>query len=225
MPGEDQVNTAERAVCYGVVAGLVVSQANSALFDDLVHRQSSFDAVGWANWFLYLFVPILAGGWLLHYGRTAPDDPARAPERAIAASIAGLLVASVALRIAVPIILHQGDVIPDRVPRTVSDGFSFVAEYARLAPLAGQGHSYDLGAAVVCSAVMAAAIAFGALAFERRLVPLLGSTVVGAIWAVVGWYVPGGAGVRIIGSVWPVLVIGSIGLVLGLEASAVRRRR
>ena len=55
------------------------------------------------------------------------------------------------------------------------------------------------------------------MAFERRLVPAArehGRS--GAVWAVVGWYVPGGAGVRIIGSLWPVLVIGSLGLVLGL---------
>ena len=219
------MNTVERALCYGIVAGLVVSQANSALFDDLVHRQASFDAVGWANWFLFLFVPILAGGWLLHYGRTGPDGSTRAPERAIAASMVGLLVTSVVLRIVVPAILHQGDVVPDRVPRTLSDGFSYVAEYARLGPLAQQGHGYDLATAIVCSAVLAGAIAFGALAFERRAVPILACTALGALWAGVGWYVPGGAGVRIIGSVWPVLVIGSIGLVLGLfDSSAVRRR-
>jgi len=209
------VNSTERTVCYGIVAGLVVSQANSALFDDLVHRQSSFDAVGWANWFLYLFVPILAGGWLLHYGRTVAGSPARKPERAIAASLLGLLGASVVLRIGVPAVLHAGHAIPDRVPRTLSDGFSFAAQYARLAPLGGQGHGYDLAAAALCSAVLAAAIAFGAMAFERRVVPVLASAAVGAVWAGVGWYVPGGAGVRIIGGVWPVLLIGSIGLVLG----------
>ena len=220
------MNSTERAVCYGIVAGLVVSQANSALFDDLVHRQSSFDAVGWANWFLYLFVPILAGGWLLHYGRTAAGSSNRKPERAIAASLLGLVGASVVLRVGVPAVLHAGNLIPDRVPRTLSDGFSFVAQYARLAPLGGQGHGYDLAAAALCSAMLAATIALGALAFERRVVPVLASGAVGGAWAAVGWYVPGGAGVRIIGGVWPVLFIGSIGLVLGLiDASAVRRGR
>jgi hypothetical protein len=63
---------------------------------------------------------------------------------------------------------------------------------------------------------MAAAIAFGALAFERRLFPVMAGAAVGTLWAVVGWYVPGGAGARIIGSLWPVLVLGSIGLVIGL---------
>lgn len=215
-----RVNTTERTVCYGIVAGLVVSQANSALFDDLVHRQSSFEAVGWANWFLYLFVPILAGGWLLHYGRTGPGGERRAPERAVGAALAALAVTSVGLRLVVPALLHAGDVIPDRVPRTISDGFSYVAQYARLAPLAGHGHGYDVAAAVLCAAVMAGAIATGAMAFERRVVPVLASAATGAIWAAVGWYVPGGAGVRIIGGVWPVLIMGSVGLVLGWLAPA-----
>ncbi|MEY2460989.1 MAG: hypothetical protein QOG30_2819 [Acidimicrobiaceae bacterium] len=201
---------------YGIVAGLVVSQANSALFDDLIHRQASFEAVGWANWFLFLFVPVLAGGLLLYYGRIPRDHDDPQPERAFAASLVGLLAATVVLRIAVPAILHAGDVLPARVPRTLADGFSFVAAYARLAPLAGQGHRYDVAAAVISSAVMAAAIAFGALAFQRRLAPVLASAAVGALWAAVGWYVPGGAGERIIGSVWPLVVLGSVGLVLGL---------
>ena len=210
------MNPIERTVSYGIVAGLVVSQANLSLFDDLVHRQSSFDAVGWANWFLYLFVPILAGGWLLHYGRSTPGASGRAPERAIAASILGVFVASVTLRIAVPIILHRGGVIPDRVPRTLSDGFSYVAQYGRIAPLAGQGHFCEFAAAAVCSSVIAATLAFGALAFQRRLVPVLACAIAGLAWTGLGWYVPGGAGVRIIGSLWPVLFLGSIGLLLGL---------
>jgi hypothetical protein len=200
---------------YGIVAGLVVSQANLALFDDLVHRQASFEAVGWANWFLYLFVPLLAGGGLLYYGRVAPDG-GRRPERAFLASAVALCVASVVLRLAVPAVLHAGNVVASRLPRTLADGFSFVAQYARLAPLAGQGHKYDVAAAVLSGAVVAAAIAFGALAFERRLLPVLLAALVGAAWAVVGWYVPGGAGARIIGSLWPVVVLGSLGLLLGL---------
>jgi hypothetical protein len=201
---------------YGIVAGLVVSQANLALFEDLIHRQASFDGVGWGNWFLFVLVPILAGGLLLYYGRVSPDGGERKPERALAASVLALLGATVVLRLAVPAILHAGDVLPSRLPRTLADGLSFVAEYGRLAPLAGHGQGYDVAAAVVCGAVMAAAIAFGALAFERRLFPVMASAAVGALWAVVGWYVPGGAGARIIGSLWPVLVLGSIGLVIGL---------
>jgi hypothetical protein len=200
---------------FGLVAGLVVSQANLALFEDLIHRQASFEAVGWANWFLFLFVPILAGGLLLYYGRTSPQGAERKPERAFAASMLALVGATVVLRMAVPAILHAGDVLPSRLPRTLADGFSFVAEYARLAPLAGQGHGYDVGAAVLSAAVMAAAVAFGALAFERRLLPVLASAVVGAVWAIVGWYVPGGAGARIIGALWPVVVLGSVGLATG----------
>jgi hypothetical protein len=213
------MKAAERTMSYGIVAGLVVSQANLALFDDLIHRQASFEAVGWANWFLFLLVPIVAGGLLLYYGRVPADHAERQPERAFAASMVALLAATVILRIAVPAILHAGDVLPDRLPRTLADGFSFVAAYARLAPLAGHGHGYDVGATVVSSAVMAAAVAFGALAFQRRLVPLIASAIVGGGWAVVGWYVPGGSGERIIGSLWPVLVLGSVGLVLGLLGS------
>jgi hypothetical protein len=201
---------------YGIVAGLVVSQANLALFDDLIHRQASFEAVGWANWFLYLLVPVMAGGLLLSYGRVPPDGGERKPERAFAASILALAAATVVLRIGVPALLHAGDVLPARLPRTLADGFSFVAEYARLAPLAGQGHGYDVAAATTSAAVMAAAIAFGALAFERRLLPVAVSAVAGALWALVGWYVPGGAGARIIGSLWPMFVLGSVGLVIGL---------
>lgn len=211
-----QMKTAERTMSFGIVAGLVVSQANLALFDDLIHRQASFDAVGWANWFLYLFVPVLAGGLLLYYGRVSPDRGDRKPERALAASMVALLAATVVLRIAVPAILHAGDVLPSRLPRTLADGFSFVAQYGRLAPLAGQGHRYDVAAVVLSAAVMAAAVAFGALAFERRLLPVLVSAVVGALWSLVGWYVPGGAGARIIGSLWPVVVLGTVGLVVGL---------
>ena len=195
-------------MAYGIVAGLVVSQANLALFDDLIHRQASFEAVGWANWFLYLFVPVLAGGVLLSYGRVASEG-GRRPERAFAASVVALGVATVVLRLAIPVILHAGDVLPGRLPRTLADGFSFVAQYARIAPLAGQGHRYDVAAATLSGAVLAAAVAFGALAFERRLLPILASAAVGAVWAVVGWYVPGGAGARIIGSLWPVVVLGS----------------
>jgi hypothetical protein len=201
---------------YGIVAGLVVSQANLALFDDLIHRQASFEGVGWGNWFLYVLVPILAAGLLLYYGRVQPAGEERKPERAFEASLLALLAATVVLRLAVPAILHAGDVLPSRLPRTLADGFSFVAEYGRLAPLAGQGHGYDVVAAALSAAVMAAAIACGALAFERRLLPILASAIVGALWALVGWYVPGGAGARIIGSLWPVVVLGSIGLVLGL---------
>jgi hypothetical protein len=200
---------------YGIVAGLVVSQANLALFEDLIHRQASFDGVGWGNWFLFVLVPILAGGLLLYYGRVHPDGGERKPERALEASALALLVATVVLRLAVPAILHAGDVLPGRLPRTLADGLSFVAQYGRLAPLAGHGHGYDVATAAVCGAVMAAAIAFGALAFERRLFPVMASAAVGALWAVVGWYVPGGAGARIIGSLWPVFVLGSLGLLLG----------
>jgi hypothetical protein len=207
---------AERTMSYGIVAGLVVSQANLALFEDLIHRQASFEGVGWGNWFLFVLVPILAGGLLLYYGRVSPDGGERKPERAVAASILALLVATVVLRLAVPAILHAGDVLPNRVPRTLADGFSFVAQYGRLAPIAGQGHRYDVATAMFSAGVMTAAIAFGALAFERRLLAVLASGVAGALWAVVGWYVPGGAGARIIGSLWPVLVLGSVGLVVGL---------
>ena len=200
---------------YGIVAGLVVSQANSALFEDLIHRQASFEGVGWANWFLYLFVPVLAGGLLLYYGRVPADRGERKPERAFAASMVALLVATIALRVAVPAILHAGEVLPSRLPRTLADGFSFVAQYARLAPLAGQGHGYEVAAAAISAAVMAAAVAFGAIAFERRLLPILASAVAGAAWSLVGWYVPGGAGERIIGSLWPLVILGTVGLVLG----------
>jgi len=202
---------------YGIVAGLVVSQANLALFDDLIHRQASFEGVGWGNWFLYVMVPILAGGLLLYYGRVTPRAGERKPERAFEASILALLVATVVLRLAVPAILHAGDVLPSRLPRSLADGFSFVAQYGRLAPVAGQGHGYDLATAAMSAAVIAGAIAFGAMAFERRLVPVLASAVVGASWALVGWYVPGGAGARIIGALWPVVVLGSVGLVLGWQ--------
>jgi hypothetical protein len=201
---------------YGIVAGLVVSQANLALFDDLIHRQASFEAVGWGNWFLFVLAPILAGALLLYYGRVSSQGGERKPERAFGAALLALLAATVALRLAVPAILHAGDVLPSRLPRTLADGFSFVAEYGRLAPLAGHGHGYDVATTTVSAAVMAAAIAFGALAFERRLLPILASAVVGALWALVGWYVPGGAGERIIGSLWPMVVLGSIGLVIGL---------
>ena len=204
---------------YGIVAGLVVSQANSALFDDLIHRQASFEAVGWANWFLFVLVPILAGGLLLYYGRVPRDLEERTPERAFGACLVAVVGASVLLRIAVPAILHAGDVLPARVPRTLADGFSFVASYARLAPLAGHGHGYDLATAVFSVAVMTAAVACGAMAFERRLLPVLVSAVVGAAWTLVGWYVPGGAGERIIGSLWPLAVLGSVGLALGLVDS------
>jgi len=211
-----RVRPAERTMTYGIVAGLVVSQANLALFEDLIHRQASFDGVGWGNWFLFVLVPILSGGLLLYYGRVSPDGGERKPERALGASSLALLLATAVLRLAVPAILHAGDVLPSRLPRTLADGFSFVAEYSRLAPLAGHGHGYDVATAVVCGAVMAAAIAFGALAFERRLFPVLASAAVGGLWVVVGWFVPGGAGARIIGSLWPVLVLGSIGLMIGL---------
>jgi hypothetical protein len=210
------VKAAERTMTYGIVAGLVVSQANLALFDDLIHRQASFDGVGWGNWFLFVLVPIVAGGLLVYCGRANPAGEERKPERALAASTLALLLASVVLRLAVPAILHSGDVLPDHLPRTLADGFSFVAQYGRLAPLAGQGDRYEIAAAAGSGAVLAAAVAFGALAFERRLVPVLASAAVGAVWTLVGWYVPGGAGARIIGSLWPMVVLGSIGLVLGL---------
>jgi len=217
---------------YGIVAGLVVSQANLALFEDLIHRQASFEGVGWGNWFLFVFVPVIAGGLLLYYGRANPDAVERKPERALAASALALLVATVVLRVAVPAILHAGDVLPDRLPRTLADGFSFVAQYCRMAPLAGQGHGYDVAAAVVSAFVMAAAVAFGALAFGHPqrsgsprpswarsagswLAPVLASGAVGAVWALVGWYVPGGAGARIIGALWPIVFLGSVGLVVG----------
>ncbi len=82
--------------------------------------------------------PDLAGGWLLHYGRTGPDGPTRRRNGrsrrrwSVCSSPRGA-----SNRGARP--LHQGDVIPDRVPRTLSDGFSFVAEYARLGPWPGRG--------------------------------------------------------------------------------------
>jgi hypothetical protein len=57
---------------------------------------------------------------------------------------------------------------------------------------------------------------FGALAFERRWTAVAASAIAGAAWSLVGWYVPGGAGLRIIGSLWAVAVLGSVGLVLGL---------
>ena len=157
------VRTAERTMTYGIVAGLVVSQANLALFDDLIHRQASFEGVGWGNWFLFVLVPVLAGGLLLYYGRVNPEGGERKPERAFAASLLALLVATVVLRLAVPAILHAGDVLPGRLPRTLADGFSFVAEYGRLAPLAGQGHGYDVATAAFAAAVMAAAIALRGL--------------------------------------------------------------
>lgn len=200
----------ERTIGYGVVAGLVVSQANWALFDDLVNRQASFDAVGWGNWFLYLLVPILAGGILLHHGRWAPGGGAR-PWRALGASALGLAVASAVLRVATPALLHAGDVISDRLPRTLADGFSFVAQYGRLAPLAGQGDRAAIVTAVVSGAVVCGAIAFGAMAFEGRLTPVVAGAAVGALLAGLGWYVPGGAGARIIGALWPVVVLGSLG--------------
>jgi hypothetical protein len=212
-------------VAFGIVAGLVVSQANTALFDDLIHRQASFDAVGWGNWFLYLLVPIAAGGLLLYYGRVRPAVPDRKPERALFASTVGLLVATALLRFAVPAVLHTGDVIPTRVPRTLADGFSFVGQYARLVPLAGVGTGYDLAAAALAVGVVCAAIAFGAQAFELRPVPILASALVGAAWTLIGWYVPGGAGLRIIGSLWPVFVLGSVGLALGMFETRGNRGR
>lgn len=212
----DRVKPAERTMSYGIVAGLVVAQANLALFEDLIHRQASFDGVGWGNWFLFVFVPIVAGGLLLYYGRVNAEGGDRKPERALEASVLALVLATAVLRVLVPAILHAGDVLPSRLPRTLPDGFSFVAQYGRVAPLAGQGHGYEVAAAVVCAAVIAAAVAFGALAFERRLAPVLVSGAVGALWALAGWYVPGGAGARIIGSLWPVVFLGSIGLVIGV---------
>jgi hypothetical protein len=210
------VNDRERSLGYGIVAGLVVSQANSALFDDLIHRQASFDAVGWGSWFLYLLVPIVAGGLLLSYGRVPPSGVDRRPERAFLASVVGLVAATVVLRIAVPAVLHAGDVIPAPVPRTLADGFSFVGQYARMVPLAGVGSRYDVAAAALAVGVVCGAIAIGALALEMRPVPIVASALVGGAWTLVGWYVPGGAGLRIIGSLWPVDVLGSVGLVLGL---------
>ena len=142
-------------------------------------------------------------------------DPKRktAARYALAAALA---LATVVLRVLVPAILHAGDVLPDRVPRTLADGFIFVAEYARIAPLAGQGHGYHVAAATVAAAVMTGAIAFGAMAFERGLLPVAAGAALGALWSLVGWYVPAGAGARIIGSLWPVLVLGSLGLLLAL---------
>src|SRR5258708_38070821 len=119
------VGSAERQIGFGIVAGLVISQLTTALFDDLIHRQASFEAVGWANWFLYLLVPVVAGGMLLYYGRMSPSSE-RKPERALAASFVGLIGASVVLRILTPAMLHADDVIPARLPRTLADGFSFV---------------------------------------------------------------------------------------------------
>lgn len=210
------VERVTRAVGFGIVAGLVISQATTALFDDMVNRQSSFAAAGWGNWFLYLCVPVVAGGLLLHLGRHRPGAPARSPERALAASAVGLAVASVLLRIVVPAILHAGDRLAPRVPRSLADGFTYVADYTRIAPLAANGVKYDVVAAAVSAAVVAGAIAFGAMAFERRLEPVLASMLVGAGWALAGWYVPGGAGIRIIGSLWPVIVLGSLGLTIAL---------
>src|SRR5256885_5491519 len=124
------VGRAERLVGFGIVAGLVISQLTTALFDDVINRQASFEAVGWGNWFLYLFMPVFTGGVLLHYGRYRPSEPKRNPERALVASGLGLLAASVVLRIVTPAILRAGDVINSRLPRTLIDGFSFVADYA-----------------------------------------------------------------------------------------------
>jgi hypothetical protein len=222
------VKGVERTMAYGIVSGLVVSQANLALFEDLVHRQVSFEAVGWSNWFLYVLVPILAGGMVLYYGRTSSADDAgleRKPERAMAASITAVAIASVVLRWGVPAILHAGDVLPGRLPRSLADGFNFVAQYARIAPIAGLGHGYELAATVASGAVIAAAVAFGALAFERRAVPVLASAVVGGAWGLIGWYVPGGAGARIIGACWPVFVLGSVGVVLGVSQRRVSASR
>lgn len=204
-----------RAIGFGIVAGLVVSQATTALFDDLVTRQTSFDAVGWGNFAVYLALPVVAGSVLLHYGRHARAER-RSPERAVLASLFGLVVAAVLLRLLTPAILHAGDLIVPRVPRTVADGFTYVADYARMAPLAGNGGRLDVIAAVVSSAVVAGAVAFGAMAFERKAEPVLACVIAGAGWAVLGWFVPGGAGVRIIGSLWPVFVLGSLGAVLAL---------
>jgi len=204
-----------RATGFGIVAGLVVSQATTALFDDIVNRQTSFDAVGWGNFALYVALPVVAGGVLLHYGGRAAAER-RSPERAVLASLVGLVVAAALLRLLTPAILHSGDVIGARLPRTLADGFTFVADYARLAPLAGNGGRFDLVATVVSSAVVAGAVAFGAMAFEPRAEPVLACMITGAGWAVVGWFVPGGAGVRIIGSLWPVLVLGSLGAVIAL---------
>jgi hypothetical protein len=215
----------ERVIGFGIVAGLVVSQANTALFDDLVHRQASFGAVGWGNWFLYLLVPIVGGGVLLYYGRVRPAVSDRAPERAFFASVVALVAATAALRIAVPAILHAGEVIPARVPRTLADGFSFVGQYARLVPLAGVGGGYDVATAAVAVGIVCAAMAFGALAFELRPMPILASALVGAAWTLVGWYVPGGAGLRIIGSLWPMFVLGSVGLALGIFETRGNRGR
>jgi hypothetical protein len=212
------VGSAERQIGFGIVAGLLISQLTTALFDDLIHRQASFEAVGWANWALYLFLPIVTGGVLLHYGRVLPSDPRRSPERALLASLTALAVATVMLRIMIPAVLEAGDLIAPRLPRSLADGFTFVADYARIAPLAGHGGKYDVVAATIASAVTCGAIAFGALAFERNLRPVLVSVAVGAAWAVLGWYVPGGAGVRILGSLWPVLVLGSLGAVLALSS-------
>src|SRR5690349_7864676 len=105
-----------RAIGWGLVAGLVVSQATTALFDDLVNRQTSFTAMGWGNFALYLFLPVVAGGLVLHHGRR-PSATGRSPERALLASLLGLAVASVLLRVAVPAILHAGGLIAPRLPR------------------------------------------------------------------------------------------------------------
>jgi hypothetical protein len=216
------VGSAERTIGYGIVAGLVVSQANWALFEDLVNRQASFDGVGWASWFLYVLVPVLAGGVLLHYGRTSPDARERGPGRAALASVLAAAAASAALRVLVPAMLHAGDVLPPRLPRTLADGFTFVAEYTRVAPVAGQGNKYTFVTAVGCAGVMAAAVAFGALAFRVRLLPLIAAALTGAAVAGVGWFVPGGAGARIIGALWPPLFMATVAATLVLTDRGLR---
>jgi hypothetical protein len=207
-------------LAYGIVAGLVVSQANAALFQDLVDRQISFDAIGWSKWFLYVLVPVMAGGLLLHYGLTGRDDPDRTPERSFLACFVGLAVVGVVLRLAVPAILHSGG---RRLPRSLADGMGFVAEAARLQPIAGVGGRYEVMAGALAVGLLCAAVAFGALAFRWQWGAVIGAAVVGVLWTGVGWYVPGGSGVRIIGAVWPVFVLGSVGLVLGLTAQRVGR--
>lgn len=209
----------ERVFAYGLVAGLVVTQADAALFGDLVDRQISFDAIGWAKWFLYVLVPVMAGGVLLHYGVTRADDAERRPERSFLSSFAGLVSVTVVLRAAVPAVLHAGG---RRLPRSLADGMGFVADAAKLQPTAGAAGRYELAAAGLAVALVCAAVAYGALAFAWKWRPLVAAAAVGAAWTAAGWYVPGGAGVRIIGGVWPVFVLGSVGFVLGGLSRPVR---
>jgi hypothetical protein len=202
----------------GVIAGLVTNQATAAFGADVYTRQIDFDGIGWGHWFLQVAVPILAGGLLLHWS-LGPNR--RRWRAAIWATVGALAAATVVLRIAIPAILHTGAVLPGRIPRSLGDGFTYVGRAAALEPLAGRGHGYDLAAAVAAVAVLAAAAAFVAVAFDRRIVPVFAAAVAGAAITFAGWYAPspggvdGSTGYRIVSSLWPLLVLGAVGLVVG----------